>query len=118
VLALSQRLGVVGVIASLAIGSAAYLRVRGPHPRTISRAEFREPSGTSLAGFFDGLPKDPRYDLKKVNANAAAVPQSACSSPAPSLWSRTLGKFFHTKRGLVLEAPRLHFREPARIYSR
>jgi hypothetical protein len=95
VLALSWRLGVVCVIASLAIGTALFLRVGGPHPRAISRAEFREPSGRSLAGFFDGLPKDPRYDLKKVNANAAALPQSTCNSPSPSLWSRTLGKFFH-----------------------
>ena len=89
-LGLVWRVRVVGIIASLAALGVLYFRVAGSHARVIHRAEFREPSGRVLAGFFDGLPKDPRYDLKLINAQIAAVVHPTCSSVAPGFWSRIL----------------------------
>lgn len=54
------RVRVAGIVAGLAVLCAIYSRVAGSHARVIDRVEFREPSGKVLAGFFDGLPKDPR----------------------------------------------------------
>jgi hypothetical protein len=86
------RVRIAGVVAGLAVLCALYFRFAGSHARVIDRVEFREPSGKVLTDFFDGLPKDPRYDLKLIRAQVAAVAQSACSSGAPGFWSRILGK--------------------------
>ena len=86
------RVRVAGAVAGLAVLSAFYFRVAAPHARVIHRVEFREPSGRALTGFFEGLPKDPRYDLKSIKAQMAAAAQPACGSPAPGFWSRILDK--------------------------
>lgn len=83
---------VSGAVASMAVLWALYFRFAGSYVRVIDRAEFREPSGKVLAGFFDGLPKDPRYDLKSIKAQAAKVTQPACRSGSPGFWSRMLDK--------------------------
>lgn len=83
---------IAGILASVAVVCVVYFRSAGSYVRVIQQVEFREPSGGVLTGFFDGLPKDPRYDLKSIKANAAAVAQTACGSVRPSLWSRILGK--------------------------
>lgn len=91
-LGLVWRFRVVAVIASLAALGAICFSVAGSHARVVSRVEFTEPSGKVLAGFFEGLPKESRYDLKLIKAQVASGPHRTCGSSAPSFWRAILGK--------------------------
>jgi hypothetical protein len=81
----------IGALLAALSGFVLTYRYQASHPGAlyVRTVDIKTSSGERLRGLFDGLPKSPRYDLKKAIESA---PKVACGDQVKSsFWEKVMG---------------------------